>query len=104
VTFSLNWRTDTVVALAAQMYEARDFSAMPIMADALQEVPSARREGIAGCDNADLLGHCREELTVRDRANIEKVDAEPLQEEQSGTPSATPASAPRVQSRGGMPA
>jgi len=41
------------------MYEARDFSAMPILADALQEVPSAKREGFAGCDNADILDHCR---------------------------------------------
>ncbi|AMV26450.1 hypothetical protein VT84_18775 [Gemmata sp. SH-PL17] len=44
------WRTSTAVALAAQMYEARDFSAMPILADALQD---------AGCDNADVLNHCR---------------------------------------------
>ena len=29
------WRTDTVLALARQMYESRDFSAMPILADAL---------------------------------------------------------------------
>jgi hypothetical protein len=34
------------------MYELRDFSAMPILADALEE---------AGCDNPDLLGHCRNE-------------------------------------------
>jgi hypothetical protein len=32
------------------MYEARDFSAMPILADALQD---------AGCDNDDILDHCR---------------------------------------------
>jgi hypothetical protein len=44
------WRTDTVLALARQMYEARDFSAMPILADALQD---------AGCDNDDMLTHCR---------------------------------------------
>jgi hypothetical protein len=51
VSFSPSWRTDTVVALARQMYEAQDFSAMPILADALQD---------AGCDNEDVLGHCRE--------------------------------------------
>ncbi|QEG26212.1 hypothetical protein GobsT_09510 [Gemmata obscuriglobus] len=45
------YRTDTVLALAAQMYESRDFSAMPILADALQD---------AGCDNADVLDHCRD--------------------------------------------
>ena len=44
------WRTDTVVALASQMYESRDFSAMPILADALQD---------AGCDSAEILDHCR---------------------------------------------
>jgi hypothetical protein len=45
------WRTDDAVALARQMYESRDFGAMPILADALQE---------AGCDNADVLNHCRD--------------------------------------------
>jgi hypothetical protein len=45
------WRTDTAVSLARQMYVSRDFSAMPILADALQE---------AGCDNDDVLNHCRE--------------------------------------------
>lgn len=50
VTFSPEWRTDTAVALARQMYESRDFGAMPILADALQE---------AGCDNEDILAHCR---------------------------------------------
>jgi hypothetical protein len=50
VTFSPDWRTATAVALAAQMYESRDFSAMPILADALQD---------AGCDSADVLDHCR---------------------------------------------
>jgi hypothetical protein len=44
------WLTSTVVTLARQMYEARDFGAMPILADALQD---------AGCDNADILVHCR---------------------------------------------
>jgi hypothetical protein len=50
VTFSPSWRTDTTLALARQMYDSRDFGAMPILADALQD---------AGCDNADLLDHCR---------------------------------------------
>jgi hypothetical protein len=44
------WRTDTVTLLARQMYEANDFSAMPILADALQD---------AGCDNRDILDHLR---------------------------------------------
>jgi hypothetical protein len=50
VTFPLAWRTDTALALARHMYESQDFSAMPILADALQD---------AGCDNADILDHCR---------------------------------------------
>ncbi|MBP3959436.1 hypothetical protein J8F10_29685 [Gemmata sp. G18] len=50
LTFSPSWRTSTTVALASQMYESRDFSAMPILADALQD---------AGCDSADVLDHCR---------------------------------------------
>jgi hypothetical protein len=58
VVFSPEWRTDTAVALARQMYEAREFSAMPILADALQD---------AGCDNTDMLSHCRDtkQLHVR---------------------------------------
>ena len=50
VTFDPNWRTSTAIALASQMYESRDFAAMPILADALQD---------AGCDSADILDHCR---------------------------------------------
>ena len=44
--------TSTVVALARGIYESRDFSAVPILADALQD---------AGCENADVLEHCRGE-------------------------------------------
>ena len=51
VAFSPAWRTDTAVALAQQMYDAREFGAMPILADALQN---------AGCDNDEVLTHCRE--------------------------------------------
>jgi hypothetical protein len=51
VTFSPEWLTSTVVALAQHMYESRDFSAMPILADALQD---------AGCDNEEVLNHCRQ--------------------------------------------
>ena len=45
------WLMSDVVALAHQIYEARDFSAMPILADAIQD---------AGCDNDDILNHCRQ--------------------------------------------
>jgi hypothetical protein len=51
VSFLPSWRTDTAVALARQMYESRDFGAMPILADALQD---------AMCDNEDILSHCRD--------------------------------------------
>jgi hypothetical protein len=51
VPFSADWCTDTAVSLAKQMYESREFSAMPILADALQD---------AGCDNDDVLNHCRD--------------------------------------------
>ncbi|VTR93152.1 Uncharacterized protein OS=Sorangium cellulosum (strain So ce56) GN=sce5710 PE=4 SV=1 [Gemmata massiliana] len=50
VTFLPEWRTSTVVALVGQMYESRDFGAMPILGDALQD---------AGCDSTDVLEHCR---------------------------------------------
>jgi hypothetical protein len=50
VTFLPEWHTSTVVALAQQMYDSRDFSAMPILADALQD---------AGCASDDILDHCR---------------------------------------------
>src|SRR5262245_43693424 len=52
VAFEPAWRTTTAVQLARQMYESRDFSAMPILADVLQD---------AGCDNEDVLAHCRGE-------------------------------------------
>jgi hypothetical protein len=48
--FDPDWRTSTAVALARGMYDTRDFGAMPILADALQD---------AGCDNDDVLDHCR---------------------------------------------
>jgi hypothetical protein len=50
VAFDPEWRTSTAVALAKLMYESRDFSAMPILADALQD---------AGCENTGVLNHCR---------------------------------------------
>jgi hypothetical protein len=54
VAFDPGWRAPTAVALARQMDDAdpdeRDYAAMPILADALQD---------AGCDSADLLGHLR---------------------------------------------
>ena len=51
IAFDSRWRTGTTLSLTRQMYESRDFSAMPILADALQD---------AGCDNSDILNHCRD--------------------------------------------
>jgi hypothetical protein len=58
VALSPDWRTSTAVTLAKQMYESREFSAMPILADALQD---------AGCDNEFILAHCRDTNQVHVR-------------------------------------
>ena len=47
-----DWLTSTVLALARYADEAREFAALPILADALQD---------AGCDIEDILNHCRSE-------------------------------------------
>ncbi len=44
------WLTSTAVALAEAIYADRAFDRLPILADALED---------AGCDDADLLAHCR---------------------------------------------
>jgi hypothetical protein len=46
----LTWHGGLLVSMARQMYDSRDFSDMPVLADALEE---------AGCDIADILAHCR---------------------------------------------
>jgi hypothetical protein len=46
----LTWNDGTVEKLARTIYDDRGFDLMPILADALEE---------AGCDNADILEHCR---------------------------------------------
>jgi hypothetical protein len=46
----LTWHSGLVVSMAQRMYESRDFLDMPILADALEE---------AGCQDPDILGHCR---------------------------------------------
>ena len=45
------WRTPDAVAVARRIYDARDFGALGILADALEE---------AGCDDPDVLAHCRD--------------------------------------------
>jgi hypothetical protein len=50
VTLDPIWRTLTVVELAQAIERDGTFDRLPILADALEE---------AGCDNADILNHCR---------------------------------------------
>lgn len=46
------WLTSTVVAIARGISDDLAFERLPILADALMD---------AGCDNADVLNHCRGE-------------------------------------------
>jgi hypothetical protein len=48
----LTWNGGTVPRMAQAIYDDRRFSDLPILADALEE---------AGCDNPDILAHCRSE-------------------------------------------
>jgi hypothetical protein len=51
VTLDPAWRTGNATALAQSIYADRAFDRLPILADALED---------AGCDNADILNHCRQ--------------------------------------------
>jgi hypothetical protein len=51
VTLARSLRTSAVLVLASDIYQERDFAAMPILADALED---------AGCTDLDILGHLRE--------------------------------------------
>jgi len=51
VTIHPAWQNSKIVALAQAIYNDRAFDRLPILADALEE---------AGCDNADILNHCRQ--------------------------------------------
>lgn len=46
----LTWNEATVVKLAQGIYADRAFDRLPVLADALED---------AGCNNADILAHCR---------------------------------------------
>jgi hypothetical protein len=46
----LTWQDGTVVRMAEGIYEERRVTDLPVLADALED---------AGCDNADILNHCR---------------------------------------------
>jgi hypothetical protein len=47
----LLWNSGTIPRLAQATWHERRFGDLPILADALEE---------AGCDNADILAHCRQ--------------------------------------------
>src|SRR5262245_61694309 len=47
----LTWHSGLLVSMAQRMYDSRDFSDTPVLADALEE---------AGCHDADILAHCRQ--------------------------------------------
>jgi hypothetical protein len=46
----LSWNNRTIPRLAQAIYDEYAFGRLPILADALEE---------AGCDDADILAHCR---------------------------------------------
>lgn len=50
VTVDPRWQSAAAVSLAVGIYEQCAFDRLPILADALEE---------AGCDDADILNHCR---------------------------------------------
>lgn len=58
VAFHPRWRSESAVALARTAYDTRNFTLLPILADALEE---------AGCDHADVLAHCRDHNGVHVR-------------------------------------
>jgi len=67
-------QNNTVRRLAQSAYDSRDWSALPILADALEE---------AGCDNVDILNHLRGKERCPSCRGMGKLDAghrrEPIQ-------------------------
>ena len=51
VALNPSWMTSIVRQMIETFYETKDFTGLPILADALED---------AGCNNADILNHCRE--------------------------------------------
>src|SRR5262249_25478692 len=52
ITLHPDWSTNTVKTVAQQIYDEWGFDRLPFLANALED---------AGCDNANLLNHCRSE-------------------------------------------
>jgi hypothetical protein len=76
--FSSAWRTSDVNGLARGMYESRNFSGMPALADALVE---------AGCDDDSILAHCRaEERHVRGCWVVDMILDHPTDRDESSGP------------------
>jgi len=46
----LAWNDGAIPKMAQSIYDARAFDRLPLLADALED---------AGCDDADILSHCR---------------------------------------------
>lgn len=87
VVYDPEWRTQTVLARARQMYDSREFSAMPILADALQD---------EGCNNDDVLTPAR--------AGAKETQLlDPAEGEDGRGARVVPACADQVESRGGGP-
>jgi hypothetical protein len=51
IEFNPSWRSGNMVGLARAMYRNRDFANLALLADELART---------GCNNNDLIGHCRE--------------------------------------------
>lgn len=51
MTMESAWQTTNVLKLASNIYDNRRTDYLPVLADALED---------AGCDNADILSHCRQ--------------------------------------------
>jgi hypothetical protein len=54
-----HWLTSAVIALAQGIQNDSAFDRMPILADALED---------AGCDNTDVINHCRDETAAHVRS------------------------------------
>jgi hypothetical protein len=89
-----SWLTTDVLALARGIYDDKAFDRMPILADALQD---------AGCDNPDILSHCRVEgwEHVRGCWVIDLLLGRPWRESPSVSRREPAGSAPRPSTRSG---